>query len=536
MSLPFLPGNCFTDPSQSRFPKGQTLEYKNGYKIPEVHLSNPLSDDDLDELARCKPSLTYGQAIQAPPEDFVPAKVYFDKKVLSFNAYFKQTVHESDAEFYCIRPVKICYYLEDDSISVVEPVVVNSGIPQGVLIKRQRLPKDNVGNYYHWKDFNVGIDVTFYGKTFKLYDCDGWTQEYMASEGIVLNPAEECPVDPYTKSRQEQEEQKTHYTTSDFDKLKQFKELDGKVLKFYCIWDDRDSMFGNIRPFVLHYYLADNTLEVREVRMQNDGHELFPVFIGRNRIPIDHSNVPASFPSVTLELTEKEIDNWFEPRHLNVGKTVFIRNRHFFLYDCDKFTSEYYKKNFNIKFEPVGVFDETPSTIKQEIPPYNGFGSLEDTLQSCLSLTPHPPKKDYIQMLENNNNILRYQLRLETVRPEDKFRKFIMSYRLADDMITIYEKAQRNSGIAGGKFLSRNRVTKPGSTVDSPQFYTPADFSIGAVIEIFKHRFTIIDADEYVLKYLQSSPGEFPLDTINSIRIKHGKSCLDEPTAYMEDE
>ena len=76
--------------------------------------------------------------IQAPSDDFVPAHVAFDKKVLLFHAYFKQTVHESDNEFYCIRLVKIYYYLEDDSISVVEPLVENSGIPQ--VKKTKSLP------------------------------------------------------------------------------------------------------------------------------------------------------------------------------------------------------------------------------------------------------------------------------------------------------------------------------------------------------------------------------------------------------------
>ena len=93
-------------------------------------------------------------------------------------------------------------------------------------------------------------------------------------------------------------------------------------------------------------------------------------------------------------------------------------------------------------------------------------------------------------------------------------------------MVTVYEKAQRNSGIIGGKFLERTRVTKPGSSVDNPEFYTPSDLSIGAKIEIFKHRFVITDADEYVLKYLESFPNKFPLDTINSIRLKHGKEAL----------
>jgi len=51
-----------------------------------------------------------------------------------------------------------------------------SGIPQGKLIKRQRLPKNDLGEYWHWKDLNLGINVTFYGKVFHLYDCDAWTK------------------------------------------------------------------------------------------------------------------------------------------------------------------------------------------------------------------------------------------------------------------------------------------------------------------------------------------------------------------------
>ena len=49
-------------------------------------------------------------------------------------------------------------------------------MPQGRLIKRQRLPKDDRGNYWEWKDFNIGKNLTFYGKVFHLYDSDAWTR------------------------------------------------------------------------------------------------------------------------------------------------------------------------------------------------------------------------------------------------------------------------------------------------------------------------------------------------------------------------
>ena len=50
---------------------------------------NELSEQELDELANYKPTLTYGQAKQAPPEDFVPAHVAWDKKVNNLAIYVR---------------------------------------------------------------------------------------------------------------------------------------------------------------------------------------------------------------------------------------------------------------------------------------------------------------------------------------------------------------------------------------------------------------------------------------------------------------
>ena len=55
----------------------------------------------------------------------------FNFQVLRFFAWYKQTVHESPDEHFRVRHVNIYYYLEDDSIAVVEPHVENSGMPQG---------------------------------------------------------------------------------------------------------------------------------------------------------------------------------------------------------------------------------------------------------------------------------------------------------------------------------------------------------------------------------------------------------------------
>jgi len=70
----------------------------------------------------------------------------------------------------------------------------------------------------------------------------------LTSEGILVNEKSQKQNDPYLLSRYHPPH--AYVAPSDFDKLKQFLELDRKVLRFYCVWDDRDSMFGELRQEV----------------------------------------------------------------------------------------------------------------------------------------------------------------------------------------------------------------------------------------------------------------------------------------------
>ncbi|WAR18089.1 EFHC1-like protein [Mya arenaria] len=512
--LPFLPGNSFTDPTRSKYHRSHSLNYRNGYALPthptvgiggEPIVHNQLSEQELDELANFNPTLTYGQAKQAPPEDFVPSHVAWDKKVLRYNAYFKQTIHESKDEYFRVRPVDIFYYLEDDSIAVIEPHVENSGMPQGKLIKRQRLPKNDQGDHWHWKDLNNGVNVTFYGKVFHIVNMDQFTSNFLESEGLIVNPSGQLPTDPYIERRKNAAALRTFTTPSSFDKQKQFLELDRKVLRFFCAWDDRDNMFGEMRAFIIHYFLVDDTLEVREVHTANDD---------------------TSFPGVVMELSSHEIKEYFTPKDFSVGETVMIYGRRFIVYDCDNFTKSFYYQTFGVTdFPTVDVSQKLKDLPKMEIPPFNQFGSMEDSLQSCLSLIPQPPKKDFIKMLENDHKVLRFEATMDSVRPEDKGRRFILSYRLADDMMTIYEPPVRNSGIIGGKFLERTRVAKPNCPPDQPMFYGPQDFYIGAVIEVFRHRFVITNADEYSLQQ-RLAEGSVMRETVKGAPMKQVRAQL----------
>ena len=292
MSLPLLPGRTPKDLSKTTYGRSHQFDFVAGIPVAKKNSSTlELSQDDIEALT-LSPSRSQGPArVVLPP--VVPAFVALDKKVLLFNGYFKQTVHESAEEFFRVRYAKIFYYLEDDTISIVEPVVENSGLPQGKLVNRQKLPKNNAGATWHWKDLNIGADVTIYGRTFHLYDMNEWTRGYLTSQGIVVGAPEEAPADQYTTKRVIIDKPiSSSKTPSDFDKLKQFIALDRRVLRFFAVWDDRAELYGEKRKYLIHYYLVDDTVEVREVHESNDGRDPFPVLIRRQKIPRNLRDLP----------------------------------------------------------------------------------------------------------------------------------------------------------------------------------------------------------------------------------------------------
>jgi len=77
--------------------------------------------------------------------------------VLRFDGYFQEHVVEDPYENYRIRKCQILYYLTDGTIYVTEPKIENSGIPQGVFLKRQKIPRslEDPYNFISWEVRNI---------------------------------------------------------------------------------------------------------------------------------------------------------------------------------------------------------------------------------------------------------------------------------------------------------------------------------------------------------------------------------------------
>lgn len=64
--------------------------------------------------------------------------------------------------------------------------------------------------------------------------------------------------------------------------LKQFLDNDRQVLRFYCFWDDTESIR---RELVMHYFLADDTVEIYETITPNSRRDTVPKFLRRSKLP-----------------------------------------------------------------------------------------------------------------------------------------------------------------------------------------------------------------------------------------------------------
>ncbi|XP_045651706.1 EF-hand domain-containing family member C2, partial [Ursus americanus] len=473
MALPLLPGNSFNrNVGKEKFHKSQHWGFCNNVNML-VSEDKPGIGGELLLGRKMKPK--YSVFPKGMGSD-APSWVAFDKQVLSFDAYLEDEVPDKRQENYRIRRYKIYFYLEDDTIQVNEPELKNSGMPQGTFIRRHRisLPPPDEDQFYTVHHFNINIDIVFYGRTFKIYDCDTFTKNFLKKIGVKVNPPGQCPEDPYMKMRRETldcREPLRPYES--FDTLKQFLEYDRKVLRFFCLWDDSASVFGDRRELILHYFLSDDTIEVKEVIPHNSGRDAMSLFLQRRKLPkygppgvyqpgqiTDRTvlNVYGGFGEnrVVGYLLDKymlgKVDQeFYKDSDLFIGATINVWGRKVLLCDCDEFTKSYYKMKYGIEnFTSIPCKAPPPPKIERKFPPYTGFGSEEDSLRSCIGLVPTPYQKNFQKFLEkdsygNTSNILRFFGKLFTHKCADLNRMFVISYFLSDDTISVFEPIEKNS-------------------------------------------------------------------------------------------
>lgn len=414
--------------------------------------------------------------------------------VLQFYAYFQESVTESALETYRVRYVSIYVYTEDDTIMIEEHRKRNSGMDQGVLLRRMNVmnpehPKFNTT--YKCHDFYVGIDIDIAGVVYHIYDCDPQTRRYLIANGYDCPEAEPIPDDLYTVKRRLTERPiRVAHQNTDKTNLANFLKYDGMVLRFYATWDDRAQLFGEKRRFVIIYFLVDGKIEIRQVVCPNSG------------------RTPASqFLSKTL-IKKPDGSGYYTDADLYIGQTVSAFGRPFVIYDADQFTKDWLDRKYGPHdWTPLEHYDmqyiELPVI---EPPPYNGWGDELDSLGYVYSLHPKPPRKDIVKLLEKDGQVLRFRAKFVNPSPVDEIRSFVVCYYLADDTTAVYEPYKRNSGFRDGKFIQKGKYKNP----DTGLNFKADDFFVGANLTINAHKFELTDADEYAFNQMEASSDDFP--------------------------
>lgn len=290
--------------------------------------------------------------------------------------------------------------------------------------------------------------------------------------------------------------------------------------------DETDLPNGECMTYKLFYYLEDDTVAIKELKENREGRDHFPMLLRKTKLPKNWKRQPITFPSVYLEVSDEEVTEFYQPKDFHIGGTIYVFGRRFLLLDCDKFTRQYYEEVLkDPQSSKMAIKQPDKHQARRPLPEYIGLGTPEDSLASCYGLTPKPPKKDVITYLLNANKYLRYGACLDNAHPEDKIRKFIINFSLADGRITITEPQIRNSGITGGRFLAAQKVWRPNCDPNNPDYYTPKDLYIGAILIINCHRFRIESADLYVYYYMREHPEFFTPEAIASVRNYHLAEC-----------
>ncbi|CAK0891880.1 unnamed protein product, partial [Prorocentrum cordatum] len=152
----------------------------------------------------------------------------------------------------------------------------------GQFLKRHRCPKDDGMGFVGPDDIRCGQTITIYSRTYYVNGCDRFTRWFFEENGIDVGEDEPQLEDHWSKSYKFKKlaekgslpmsrsayeaKQLTKYSVGQSiadKKFTQFLLNDRKVLRFKAFWDDT-TLYGARVYFVIHYYLADNTLEINE--------------------------------------------------------------------------------------------------------------------------------------------------------------------------------------------------------------------------------------------------------------------------------
>ena len=246
-------------------------------------------------------------------------------------------------------------------------------------------------NYLTINDLKLGASVVIYSRTFHIVDCNDSTKRYVRENygwGAGDLQVGEYPEDQFSITNHAKMIRETGFGVGinrnrKMHEMKEFMEAQlGKptsksdlgsflrsgnsTLCFEVVWDDTDRLYGDVKFFKLYYFLADDTTEIVPIHFKNDGRDQFPKLLKRMKLPLQPNNPATSHYT------------W---RNLMIGGTVNVYSRKMLITKADGFTRNFYMEKGTPLQGDLVLDRGVEVDFKREVPPYNGFGSEEDSLR-----------------------------------------------------------------------------------------------------------------------------------------------------------
>jgi len=430
---------------------------------------------------------------------------------LTFQAYFEEMFDKGDRQELRIRKCNIYYFLENGTMAIVEKPQLNSGIPQGTLVRRGIVHTPD-GTAYSPEDFRLGEEICVYGRNYRLVDCDSATRKYLR-RNLQVNESSplDIPVDDYDEFRKTIQPDLSDERWGRFNCKKNegtkyqqakmganpdanngregFIRYGDKTVQFLCVWDNTGTMYGDRVHFSLCYHLCDDTVEIYSLPNKNSG--------GKDQFSrlLKRSQLPLFFGGLRDLQAARDQEKFYHWTDFYIGLEMDVYARTLRIVDADNSSRRFYLEN-GIELGPAEL-EPVPKVVLQEreIPPPTAFGSEEDSLRSCFgSLMPGPPPaKKY-----GENKNLNFFASLLSGGLDDVNRRFVITYYVSDMTVKVQEPPIRNSGFNGGVFLSRREVKMPDG-----EKMAPVDLYIGCHLSLLKHKFKLLDANDATMRWME---------------------------------
>ena len=473
--------------------------------------------------------------------------IKFENQVLEYRAVYQEKVRTEDGSHIEPHDCLLRFFVEDNTMEVIEKPVSNSGRTEFRLIKRTRVPKPgDTGIFYSPEDLFAGNRVLAYGMTFHILHGTTLAENYTSKRFGSTRLETDRPGTSNAESRvgstggrpgtssadlmtTRKERVSSFLTQQDFAQ-----QVDTVCLDL--VWDDTEALYGEVHELKMKYYLLDDTVDVFcvESKKFESKYSGSQCIIKRQKLQKEvELAAPLQGLDARMRLSSSAGQRHMAPKEQYVdcsapgmfyhwsellpGTDINMLGRKAVVVGFgNKRTERFYEKMMGselvAELKSKFRFDTTREVpvYQHPVPEHIGIGSYEDSLRSVKDIAPKAPPST-AQKAGALRFKLQFKAKLLSAAPSDQSRVFIITYFCEDSSMMIYESSPRNSGRPSYTFAQRDKYVKSYDMTNGnePQYYEPRDVGVGAVIIVNGHHFELTDAAPGSITFMEAHPEYF---------------------------